>query len=551
MEADLINIGLAFIEGLALIISPCILPILPIILSGSLTGSRVRPFGIITGFIITFAFVTLFSRSFIMFTHVSEDSIRNISFGILLILGLIMMSTYLTEKFALFTNRLTNIGGSLKIANNPESGFLGGLIFGGLVGIIWTPCAGPILAAVIVQVVLQHTTLTSMLAVLAFGVGAGLPMLLIALLGRRLINHFTFIRNKANTFRKLLGLIIVLTSLYLIYSNNLTFSFGASTNTQSQESDLTLINGLEKPYQAPEISGIDAWINSPPLTLKDLQGKVVLIDFWTYSCINCVRTLSYLKDWYAKYHDQGFEIIGVHSPEFEFEHNLNNVKNAVAKFEIHYPVALDNQFVTWRNFNNEYWPAHYLINKEGKVVYEHFGEGEYDVTENNIRYLLGKKMPAQAKEVEQNYSTSQTPETYLGYERAERFSSDSAVVRDKAANYVYPEEVTQNNWALQGRWIIYPDKIVSQSSGASIKLHYDAKKVYAVMGIKNKPVMVKVWVNGQPIAGETGSDVKAGLVEVKENRLFSLINAKKEEEGVIELVATSPGLELYTFTFGD
>ena len=553
MNADLVSIGLAFLEGFALVISPCILPILPIILSGSLAGKRARPYGIIVGFIITFTIVTLFSRIIIGYTDVSEDTIRNVSLVILLLLGIVMISTYLTDKFTLLTQRLSNVGASLETVNNPQGGFFGGLVFGGLVGIIWTPCAGPILAAVIVQVVLQHTTLNSLLTVTAFAIGAGLPMLLIAILGRGIINRVPFIREKTALLRKVLGWIMIATVVYLYYSsgNATYFTQGSLARTEINTSGpLKLIDGVEHPYNMPEIAGIDAWINSPPLTTASLHGKVVLIDFWTYSCINCIRTLPYLKDWYAKYHDKGLEIIGIHSPEFPFEHDLNNVKNAVKTDGIEYPVALDNRFVTWQNFHNEYWPAHYLIDRDGKVVSVHFGEGEYDVTENNIRYLLGLKGSVNAQ-AEQAYSSTETPETYLGYDRQENYSSPEKVTYDTTAKYSYPASLTTNQWALQGDWNIQADKIVAASAGASIKLHFVAGKVYVVMGSMGHPTKIKLLLNGAVIKENQGKDVNGSSVQVSQQRLYTLLEFKNEKNGLLEMKVENPGVEIYTFTFGE
>lgn len=549
MYTDVVNIVVAFFEGLALILSPCILPILPIVLAGSLAGQKRRPLGIIVGFIFMFTVVTLFSRTLIQLSHVNEDTIRNVSYVILFLLGIVMLSTYLTEKFNLMTQRLSNVGSSLATATNPQSGFWGGVLFGGLIGIIWTPCAGPILAAVIVQVVLQKTTTTSILVVIAFAIGAGLPMLIIALVGRRIMDAFGFVRTRTALFRKLLGLIIILTVIYLAFFSSMPLFSQMNQPTVTTTSS-SLINGLETPYQAPEIAGIDAWINSPPLTWSDLKGKVVLVDFWTYSCINCIRTLPYLKDWYAKYRDKGFVIIGVHSPEFQFEHDLNNVKNAVVNDGILYPVALDNNFVTWQNFKNEFWPAHYLINKEGKVVYVHFGEGEYDVTENNIRYLLGLGSAKQEQKEEQAYIPKETPETYFGFDRMERFSSPESIVKNQASQYSYPAHLSANKWALQGKWIIHADKIVAASAGASIKLHFIAKHVYAVMGAPTHPVMVTVKLNGQAITSDSGSDILSGQTKVVSQQLYTLVQMAKGDEGTLELIATNPGLEMYTFTFG-
>lgn len=551
MHADLLTVFLAFAEGFALIISPCILPILPIVLSGALAGNKARPFGIIAGFVITFAIVTLFSTTLIAFTHISQDTLRTISLIILFLLGCMMMSTRLTDKFNLSTQRLTRVGSSIKSANNPQSGFLGGLLFGGLIGIIWTPCAGPIFAAVIVQVVIQQTTIGSVLVIISFAIGAGLPMLLIALLGRQVMNKFTFIRRHTVFFRKLLGLIIIASVAYLVYSANV-FTTPVQANQSESQSATKLINGLEHPYKAPDIIGIDAWINSPALQLTELKGKVVLIDFWTYSCINCLRTLPYLKDWYAKYHDSGFVIIGVHSPEFEFEHNPDNVRKAVLQEGILYPVALDNHFDTWQNYHNEYWPAHYLINKEGDVVYQHFGEGEYDITENNIRYLLGMPNARLVSATgEEKYSSTQTPETYLGYERAENFVGPLLSTKNKSEVYRFPDNLDQNQWALQGKWAIRGDRIIAMQAGASIRLHFKAGNVYAVMGGPLHAVPVTVQLDGKPVTYMKGKDMVNSQVIVNQYRLYSLIDFKQQADAILELTATEPGLEIYSFTFGD
>lgn len=545
MQEDLIRTGLAFLEGFALIISPCILPILPIMLSASITGSRSRPFGIICGFILTFTLFTLFSRAIIEMLHVSPNTLRNVSFIILILLGLVMVSDYLTDKFNIATNRLLSVGSSFKTVNNPEGGFFSGILFGALVGIIWTPCAGPILAAVIVQVAVQKTGLSSLLTVVAFAIGAGLPMLLIALAGRKIINQFHIFRDHTATIRKLLGIIIIASVLAIIY-----FPAGFYTTTQAgtATNQNGLVNGLEMPYKAPDFSGITNWINTKPLTMADLKGKVVLIDFWTYSCINCIRTLPYLKDWYSKYHNDGLVIVGVHSPEFQFEHDFNNVQTAVKNDGILYPVAMDNNFGTWQNFNNEYWPAHYLINQEGYVVYEHFGEGEYDTTENNIRYLL-KMQPATIVAKEENYSIYRTPETYLGFARAENFSSPETVNDNQPTLYTYPHVLTANQWALRGTWTIYSDKITAIISGSAIKLHFIANKVYLVMSSSAR-ASVTLKLNDQPLTSGQGEDVRNDEVTINGARLYNLLSFPKETEGYLEIITNDPGIEMYAFTFG-
>ncbi|CEK11452.1 cytochrome c biogenesis protein DipZ [Legionella hackeliae] len=546
MPVNFLDIILAFFEGFALIISPCILPILPIVLAGSLSGSRKRPFGIITGFVISFSLVAFFSRQLVQYSGIDLDLIRHISYGILLLLGIIMMSSFLSEKFTNLLQRMVGVTGLIN--NNPQGGFVSGIFIGSLIAIIWTPCAGPILAAVIVQTVLQKTTIVSFFILVSFALGAAIPMLIISLYGIKIIETFRFFKTKATFFRKILGLIIIAAVAYMIYQETTQSTSTAQTTIKTAT---MLQNGLWLPYKAPPIEGIEAWINSPPLKLSDLQGKVVLIDFWTYSCINCIRTIPYLKAWYNKYQNQGLVIIGIHSPEFDFEKNLANVQNAVKRYGIHYPVALDNQFATWRNYNNHYWPAHYLINKNGKVVYQYFGEGDYDVTENNIRYLLNLDsfdMPTLLKE--ERYVFGQTPETYLGYARADKSLSPD-IVRDASNHYHFPQDLLRNAWALDGFWQVTADKITSTQANAALKIHYNARKVFIVMGNATPaPIKVKVFLNNKPIFSQQGKDVTDSTITVTRHSIYEVISLEQFAQGILEIRAETPGLQVYTFTFG-
>lgn len=338
--------------------------------------------------------------------------------------------------------------------------------------------------------------------------------------------------------------LIKLFGLVLIFYFNINYATAAPT----------LTDGLSAPYPAPPLQNITAWINSDPLELNKLRGKVILIDFWAYSCINCVRTLPYLKAWDEKYHDQGLVIIGVHSPEFSFETNLANVKMAVAKYGIKYPVALDNDFTTWRNYNNQYWPAHYLIDKNGQVVYQHFGEGDYGITENNIRSLLGLAPTApMINDESASGSFFQTPETYLGYERGDNFDSPEAILKDTASNYSLPAELAQNGWALQGNWTIAPQQIVNNTSDASIQIKFYARKVFLVAGgATHNPISIKVLLNGQPVAAQdAGKDVHDGILKLGPHNLYTVLNLPSATHGVLELKMTTPGAEMYTFTFGN
>lgn len=546
--SDLIVIGLSFLEGLALIVSPCILPILPIILAGSLSGSKKRPLGIITGFILFFTIFTFFSRAIVQYSGVDLNIIRYFSYLILLLLGIVMLSSYLSEKFTLFTQGLANTGSKLSDTNNPESGFGGGVLFGGLTALIWTPCAGPILAAVIVQTISLGSSISGFFALLAFSIGVGLPMLVIALFGRGILMRLSFVKSHAAFLRRLIGLIIILSVFYIV-----SIEFGYSkveTRNIDVPTPVSLQNGI-MPYAAPSVAGATKWINSPPLSMEALRGKVVLIDFWTYSCINCIRTLPYIKGWYEKYHDKGLVIIGVHTPEFEFEKDPANVEHAVQSFGIKYPVAMDNDYTIWRSFNNRYWPAHYLIDQNGAVVYTHFGEGEYEVTENNIRYLLnlGKSDEIKSADVPQR-TYGQTPETYFGYDRMQYFASPQDVARDTKSDYTTPGKLDKNEWALQGSWIIKPDGVIAASANAALTIHFYARHVYVVAGNSSgKPVTIKLSLDGKPLTKDAGKNVVNSELIVDQHQLYDIVSLPDARDGELVLRA-EPGVELYTFTFG-
>jgi thiol-disulfide isomerase/thioredoxin len=334
--------------------------------------------------------------------------------------------------------------------------------------------------------------------------------------------------------RKTLGVIILLSVAFIASGIDPQSLFTRHHSTQSSvATDATgLIDGVAKPYPAPVFTGIDAWLNSNPLTMASLKGKVVLIDFWTYSCINCVRTLPYITAWDRKYREKGLVIVGVHAPEFEFEKNIDNIKNAISKNHIEYPVAVDNKLFTWDAFHNRYWPAQYLINKEGEVVYTHFGEGDDDITEHNIRTLLGlagQPMPIASEQASESHD-DQTPETYLGDSRAERFSK------------MAPESgLPLNHWSRTGKWTSDAQRIISMSADDALMIHFNAQKVFLVMGSSTgKPLKVSLRLNGKSLNDIT----------VDKHTLYQLLDLNKFQSGMLEIKANAAGLECYAFTFG-
>lgn len=545
---DVTQTGLAFLEGLALIVSPCILPVLPLVLSTSIEGGRKRPYGIITGFVLAFSLFVLGSRALVSALHIDLDIIKYGSLALLLAFGLVLLSEKLSARFSQWTQGAANLGN--RFGTQAEGGFFSGVIVGGLIGLVWTPCAGPIFAVVLVQVIRQETDLQGILVTLAFAIGAAVPMLAITLAGKNIMNRLRFFTTHAEAVRKGFGILIILSVLFLAFGSEAQPLF---TDRQPQTIEATrLEDGLSRPYPAPEFTGIQEWMNSPPLTMQGLHGKVVLIDFWTYSCINCVRTLPYVTSWDKKYRDKGLVIVGVHAPEFEFEKKVDNIKAAIARHSIAYPVAVDNNLSTWLAFRNRYWPAHYLIDREGNIVYTHFGEGNYDITENNIRYLLGLKDKAEAMPEVATTSLGQTPETYLGYARAERFAGKPDLQEDGVATYQPPRFLPISQWSLAGKWKAGPQKSVALEKGASLQLNFRSKKVFLVMGTESgKPASVLLKLNGEAPGTASGKDVPDGTVTIRGHTLYELINQTETANSLLEITAQEPGIEVYAFTFGE
>lgn len=548
-----IEIGLSFLEGLALIASPCILPVLPLVLSASVEGGRKRPFGIILGFVLAFTLFAMLSRKLVMLLGINLDAIKYGSLILLALFGLVLLSKSLSEKFSNLTQRFASAGTNLSAS--AAGGFGSGIVIGMLIGLVWTPCAGPILAAVLVQIIRQQSDAQAFLLVASFAFGAGVPMLIISLTGRKIMAKLGFFTKHSEEVRKAFGVLILIAVAFIasgIDPQSLVSS-RSSVTSASAVSASGLQDALAQPYQALEFTGIQGWINSQPLTMESLKGKVVLIDFWTYSCINCVRTLPYITKWDEQYRDKGLVIIGVHAPEFEFEKTRANVEAAVAQHGIQYPVALDSNLDTWTAFHNQYWPAHYLINRQGQVVYTHFGEGHYAETENNIRVLLGLDAKADADSGAAVSSQGQTPETYLGYARAgARYSSPEPAMQDVVHTYSFPKSLNADQWALQGKWKIEGQRIIAIDAGARLRLNFTAGKVFLVLGAQNnQPIKTTITLNGKAPGDAAGKDAPGGTLTVTQHTLYELIAQKTPASGMLEITADAPGLEAYAFTFGN
>src|SRR6478735_9519534 len=398
----LILLPIAFAAGIVTAVSPCVFPVLPILFAGGASGGRRRPYAIIAGLVTSFAVFTLIATWLLRQLHLPQDFLRNLSVGLLFLVAASLIfpqvGVWIERPLARLSRR------------SPDSDLGGGFLLGASLGLVFVPCGGPIIGAISANAARVHLGWQTVAITVAYALGAALPMLAIAALGQRATRR---IRTNAQALRTGLGVVLALAALALVFNADTklqtwfpdyTHALQGAERSSVARDELAKLqhrgpsrfkaqpaaNKLADYGAAPDFTGISEWINSKPLTLRRLRGKVVLVDFWTYSCINCLRTLPHVKAWYHAYHDKGLVVIGVHTPEFAFEHVPSNVRSAVRRLGVTYPVALDNNYGTWNAFRNQYWPAKYLIDRSGHLRYYHFGEGSYDTTEARIRTLLGE-----------------------------------------------------------------------------------------------------------------------------------------------------------------
>jgi len=576
-------IAFAFLAGIVTILSPCILPILPIILSSSVdtTGKR-RPLGVIAGFVLSFTFFTLFLSTMVRLSGIPAESLRYLSVLILIIFGLSMFVVKFQVLFEQLFGKLTRFAPN----GGTKHGFWGGLVLGLSLGLLWTPCVGPILASVISLAIGGAVTFDAFLITLAYSLGTAIPMFLIILGGQNVLRRVPWLVSNLGHIRKLFGVLMVLTAIGIFFNVDRRFqtyilqtfpNYGVGLtkfeDNETVKGQLNNMNNSEikredigkpmfdllgpKGVKAPEIIPGGVWFNLPageagsgPLTLDVLKGKVVVLDFWTYSCINCQRTFPYLRDWNEKYKDKGLVIIGVHAPEFEFEKSEKNVAMAIKDFKLTYPIVQDNNFATWRAYNNRYWPAKYFIDKEGYVRYTHFGEGAYDESERVIQELL-KEAGATDVSSEINNPTYQvnakTPELYLGYGRIDHFASVESIKKDAPGIYSIPENLGNNQMAYAGNWNVM-EEYANPQKGATLRLNFDAKEVFLVMRTKGNPAKVKVYLDGK--MQDYGEDNINGVVTVDKDTLYKLINLPSPGRHILRLEFEDSNAELFAFTFG-
>jgi cytochrome c biogenesis protein CcdA/thiol-disulfide isomerase/thioredoxin len=539
----------AFVAGLITAVSPCVLPVLPIVLGGGVAESKRRPFAIIAGLATTFLVSVLFAAWLLDALGLPKDLLRNISIGLLFLIA----ATLVVPQVGVLIERPL-----ARLSRGPSSDLGGGFVLGCALGFVFVPCGGPAIGFVTTSAAQRDFGFKTIAVSVAYTVGVSLVLFAIASGGR---TASTRLRAGLERFRIVFGVVVAAAAFALIFNLDTKLqtwlpdytrflqkhteasasgrdAFQRTKNITERKPVRTVqaAKGLPDFGPAPDFAGISDWLNSPPLTIGALRGKVVLVDFWTYSCINCLRTLSHVEAWDRMYRKDGLVIVGVHTPEFAFESVPSNVRAAVRRLGVRYPVALDNRYGTWTAYGNQYWPAKYLIDRAGNVRYAHFGEGNYDVTERNIRVLLGERpgAPASARLRDTTPTGELTPESYLGSERIERYAG-SPLHAGKAADYSFPARLEQNELAYSGRLKLEPQRIVAERD-ARLRLHFYARKVYLVLGGKGS---VQVFVDGRP----------ERTVRVTQDRLYTLVDGTKTRDALLEL-RFSPGVEAYAFTFG-
>ncbi len=584
-----------FVAGAGTALSPCVLPVLPIALSAGATGGRRRPLGIVAGLAVSFTFATVALVYVISALGLPGDLLRKLAIAVLLAFGVTLMIPPLAARIEAAMSRFAGRAG---IAGGGGDGFWSGTAVGASLGLVYAPCAGPILAGVITVSASQPFTAGRLAVALSYGIGSAVVLYLLMLGGRRLVAPLA---RRGVGLQIAMGAVMVVVALAMARDYDVKFqneiasslpsflvnptegledtakaraalndirgeaahgvgakatSAAAAVRASSEErsSPEPKQSGLPVLGMAPEFVGNQQWFNTPggrALTLRSLRGRVVLVDFWTYSCINCLRTLPYLTAWDRTYRKDGLTIVGVHSPEFPFEKDAGNVQEAIERNGIHYPVAQDNDLATWSAYGTQYWPSEYFIDAEGQVRFAHYGEGEYDEKEQIIRELLaeaGRPIPKRdsgAHGIEASAGVT-TPETYLGAARAERFTNP--ILSPGAHDFVKAPPPGPNEFAYRGRWRITLDSATAQ--GGSLDLNFGARRVYLVLGSLGRARSVRVLLDGRPIpVNLAGSDVHDGVVTVSAQRLYNLVDLPTVGHHVLRLEPEA-GVTGYAFTFG-
>jgi cytochrome c biogenesis protein CcdA/thiol-disulfide isomerase/thioredoxin len=601
---------LVYLGGVLTILSPCILPVLPFVFARSERRFLSNGLPMLTGMALSFAAIATLAAVGGSWAVRLNQYGRLFALVLLTLFAATLLSQHLADwlarPFVALGNRLASQPG-----NSNDGGVLQSSLLGVATGLLWAPCAGPILGLILTGAAISGPNAHTTLLLFAYAAGAATSLSVALLAGGKVFGFLKKSLGAGKWVRRGLGVAVLVGVIAIIFgwdSTVLTRLSLNGTNTLEQSlidkiqpaaapgsmsmsmsnSNMAMSNGnmamsgdaphgmmmtaahpsgeLPVEGEIPSFAGATLWLNSSPLTAESLRGKVVMVDFWTYSCINCLRALPYVKSWYAKYRDHGLVVIGVHAPEFAFEKDADNVKKAVKDLGVTYPVALDNDYAIWQSFNNQYWPAHYFIDAEGRIRGHHFGEGEYDQSEQTIRKLLiaaghtdlppagmdgtgVSGVQAAADEVH-----DQSPETYVGYRRAENFASSGGFAQDQKHDYAAPAALKLNQWSLRGSWIVDPEKGVLQAAHGKIEFRFFARDLHLVLGPAGggKPVHFRVTLDGAAPGANHGVDSDAaGNGVVDGQRLYQLIRQTGTVgEHVFSIEFLDAGVQAYSFTFG-
>jgi cytochrome c biogenesis protein CcdA/thiol-disulfide isomerase/thioredoxin len=597
---------LAFIGGVLTILSPCILPVLPFVFarSGQRFFRSILP--LLIGMGLTFAAVGTLAAVGGAWAVRVNDYGRLLAMILLTVSGLTLVSETLANWI---TRPIVALGN--RFIQSPEagtgSGAVSSLVLGIATGFLWAPCAGPILGLILTGAVINGPSAQTTVLLFAYALGAMTSLAIATVIGGRVFAAMKRSLGVGEWIRRGLGVAVLAAVVVIAFgwdTGVLTRLSTANTN-RIEQSLLDLIHPEEDssatsaaaaagaakggamtggamtggammsntahgggpPIEGdfPSLDGAVSWLNSTPLKPESLRGKVVMIDFWTYSCINCLRALPYITGWYDRYKDHGLVVLGIHSPEFAFEKNESNVKRAVHDLGIKYPVALDNNYAIWQSFNNQYWPAHYFIDAKGHIRGHRFGEGDYDKSEELIRKLLSEAgandLPPAVSDVRKEGIQASSdekqvgsPETYIGYERAQHFVSSGGFGRGESKSYALPDKFNLNEWGLSGSWRVDPEKAVSLGAGGKIVFRFRARDLHLVLGPggDGKPVRFRVTIDGQEPGDSHGVDIdSSGTGVAKDQRLYQLIRQSGEiRDRTFTIEFLDSGVQAYSFTFG-
>ncbi len=578
----MVLLAISFIAGILTVLAPCVLPLLPVIVGGSVTGERNyrRAITISVSLGVSVLLFTLLLKVSTFFINVPQDVWFWISGVILIGFGLLMLFPSLWDSLPII-NRLNRSSNQALAAGYQRNSLWGDVLMGAALGPVFSSCSPTYF--VILATVLPASFGMGLLDLLAYCIGLSGFLLVIAIAGQRLVDRLGVTIEPTGWFRRGMGVLFILIGILILTGVEKRIEawllergfdatrfeqrlLGAPTSAIPSSDKFVAPEMKAAVYEkAPELVSPDGYLNTggKPITIGEFKGKkVVLIDIWTYSCINCQRTLPYIKAWYDKYKDQGLEIIAVHTPEFAFEKVPENVKKAAANFGIEYPVVLDNEYKTWNAFGNQYWPRKYLIDIDGYIVYDHAGEGGYEEAEEAIQKALAERAErldlttaisseiAEPEDVVTVDRRVQSPEIYFGAARNERFGNGARFVNGNQ-ELTLPAKAYPNVLYLGGSWGLTQEYAITLKPESKIVFNYNAKNVYFVASAE-RPVKVKITRDGgKPLGSERGKDVaEDGTVLIGEDRLYHLVKGQDYGAHTLEIEILGPGLKAYTFTFG-